>query len=95
MLELRDVLIVALMTIGLADTLASRAGPGGVSLALRDWLSAPERPAWMQAAAQCAYCYSFYGALLGALLVADFPHLVAIWLAGFGLAVAFFRYLEK
>lgn len=94
---LRDIVVAGLIAVGLADTLANRAGPGGISLRVRDKLSEPGRPAWVQAAAQCVYCYSFYGALLGALLThpKNAQQMVRRWLAGFGLAVAFFRYVEK
>lgn len=91
-----QVLICGLIAIGVADTLANRAGPGGVSVILREWLSAPERAAWVQAAAACVYCYSFYGALLGALLAGvELPQVVGVWLAGFGLAVAFFHFVGE
>lgn len=98
---LRQVLIAGLIAIGLADTLANRAGPGGISLAVREWLSdgpgGRPRPAWMQAAVGCVYCFAFYGALVGA--IATQPRklqpLLRCWLAGFGLAVAFFRFVER
>lgn len=95
--QMGQILTTGLIAIGLADTLANRAGPGGISLWLREWLGDEQRPAWVQAAVGCVYCFAFYGALLGA--VATHPRnvqqLVRRWLAGFGLAVAFFRVVEK
>lgn len=86
-----------LIAVGVGDMLANRAGPGGVSLVVREWLSDSARPAWMQAGAQCVYCFGFYGALLGAALCKprSVRGLLRTWLAGFGLAVAFFLYVEQ
>ncbi len=92
-----QIVISGLIAVGLGDMLANRAGPGGVSLVVREWLSDTERPAWVQAGAQCVYCFAFYGAFAGALLTnpRNGQQMVRRWLAGFGLAVFAFLYLEK
>jgi hypothetical protein len=75
---------------------------------IRWLLQRPWLPGWMRTGADCPFCWSLWGTLMGAWLVveaghwppmvgpefvmAPCAHFVIVWLAGFGLACFLFLF---
>ena len=99
-LMIMNVLLTALIGLGLAYTGARLDGPLGIAGAVRWLLQRPWWPGWVRNGADCVFCWSLSGSLVGAWLVVEagrWPptvglELVIAWLAGFGLACFFFLY---
>lgn len=94
---LTDIIIVGAIALGVAITQSRLHGPFGVSEFIRNTVGESKTlPAWIVAGVSCAFCVSFWGAALGALLVgslgssgADMGTLgdfLTLWLGGFGVA---------
>ena len=88
---LEQVVVVALVGVGLAYTAAKLDGPFGLATWLKGvMLNAAWTPGWLQDGVECVYCWSFWltlgvaGAMVG---VGDPAGLVQVWLAAYGLAV--------
>ena len=88
------ILIVTLITIGLAYTQAKEDGPFGLSKLLRT-LAERTGIEWIKDGFSCPFCVSFWVALAAALLYYPFGYqeFFKLWLGGFGLSVAFFVYV--
>lgn len=85
---LEQVVVVALIALGLGHLMAKLAGPFGVAGAVRAFLLGEWLPAWVRGGAVCPFCWAFWGAALGtALSSGGGVPFVTIWLAGYGLAV--------
>lgn len=89
-----QVVLVALVGIGLAYTAAKLAGPFGLLLWLKGvLLNAPWLPAWLRNGVECVYCWAFWltlGATLALVGIDQLDWFVQVWLAAYGLAVVVF-----
>lgn len=88
-------LSIGLIALGLGHLLAQLAGPFGLAAGVRWGLMRPWLPAWVQAGAACPFCWAFWAALGATWLISGVPlgrEFVAMWLAGYGLAVAWLLY---
>lgn len=101
MTHLTHVLLVALMALGLAYTLARLVGPFGLAMALRGWVLNLSLPAWMKDGVLCVYCWSFWLTLGSTVFVLqvditgiggslDLGTICVVWLAAYGLTVLVF-----
>lgn len=96
-----DALIVAAIGMGLAWTQAKTMGPFGWNEKIRNWAkqfssldAAGNETSVLAYGFTCATCLSFWFCAFGAALVqpASIGEFLAVWLAGFGIILAWWMY---
>jgi hypothetical protein len=90
---LEQIMVAALMALGLAYTGATLAGPFGLSTWLKRRVLNSAAPTWLKTGIECVYCWSFWLTLaitIGLLGVGEPSLLLQVWLAAFGVTTVVF-----
>jgi Protein of unknown function (DUF1360) len=92
---LQQIVVVALVAVGLSYAQAKLDGPFGLSLRLRAWAEGRSQPSWVKEGLECPYCLAFWFTLFATLLFLPLPILafITIWLAAYGLACFLMLYI--
>ncbi len=100
---IEQMVVVALIGVGLAYTGAKLDGPFGLATWLKERiLNARWVPSWLQRGVECVFCWLFWTTALGTLLILASPAqsdswlmMLLIWLGGFGLGVVVFLWVGE
>jgi hypothetical protein len=99
---IEQIVVVALIGVGLAYTGAKLDGPFGLATWLKERiLNARWAPGWLQRGVECVFCWLFWMTLLATVgwwagePGMSLATIAAVWLGGFGLGVVVFLWVGE